>query len=519
MRALALALALIAHTAWPCSPAQLEPYTAKGHTGLRLRVSEDGSTLVDAKGNTRWSAPVSGFSVEFAADDSWVAFPPGLREDAVTIVRTRAGAKPRRVSVVGALSEDELSQLTNSSCGLLWFAGFEATPKGLVVHVSQRGQARPTQEGPAGLRFLITPDGVLSRLDPQRPVDLLAMAEGWKGPASPQRAELLSRMSGLLETPSGKRQSPGLGPLVKRVLTAADATDDELYVAGELVGHLPDTERQEATALALEKSGAVPSMLRGLPEGKERTTLAERVFSDVKQSARARAVALGVALPDESAGFGPLLAAALLDSQALVREVAAGHVGRSPGCSSAQATAVLAAYAREMKSPTPPSGEERPHERLVELLGSAVRNCLTQPPGRHAEVATALAAGLRLEDAASASPDTYLMMAAWAKANAPQSAVTWLDAAEASAKAQKYGQDKVYRNRVLQWRVLEAMKARDWVTARKRLSAFEVPADGEVALPDLSINDVGTRWVFQGPQTKVSSFVQGIEGFIQLNSR
>jgi hypothetical protein len=210
MRALVIAVALIASTAWPCTPEEPRPYARKGHTGLELHVNQRSTKLVDASGVQRWSLPVYGSEAVFAPDDSWVAFSPGLGA-LISIVRTAKGAQAVTVSVLNQLLPDERSLLTRSSCGDMWFEGFEATDRGLVVHVSQNGQARPTEPNGGALTFLVTPDGVVSREGPSRTIDLLSMAELWKGPATPERANVLYSMSRLLGTPTGREQAASLG--------------------------------------------------------------------------------------------------------------------------------------------------------------------------------------------------------------------------------------------------------------------------------------------------------------------
>lgn len=511
----ALAVVLTAAGASPCVPAELVPFTAKGSTarGLTLSVAERSSVLKEGD-QVVWTLPVSAFAVVFAPDDSWVAFSPGMRSETLQWVPTRAGAKPVSINLVGQLSRDERTFLTFSSCGLQWFSGWKATPQGLEVYVGQNGQARPTERAAPGITFLVGPDGTVARQTPELKVDVVALAETWKGPASDAREGIVGAVHRLSSTETGGAQAARLGPFLKRLFGAADARPSELDLGGRLVGLLSPAEQKEVGALALTRPGAETGLLWGLKDEAVKATFAAQVFRDSARSGRARATAVRVATGDGSAPYGALLKAALTDPDPEVRDTAGDNLARGK-CDPAALTDVLAVLRTELDRPTVVPQNQFAHVRLVEHYQRTIDLCLRdgKDPAHAATVSKAVDGGLRFDPEQYSTPELYLALIAWAEQGNPASVPALLDLAEASSGAQKYGHGEQVLPRVIQWRVLRALKARDKKTAAAQLARLDPKSRNRV--PSITVADVGAAGKFAGREETVSEFVKRMKPLVK----
>lgn len=511
-RAACLATIFFGSIAWPCMPAPFEAFTAKGNTTRRLtvEVGERSSELKQA-GETVWKLPVTAFSVLFADDDTWVAFSPGLGETKIRIAGTAVKAQVSEVDVVSRLTQDERTFLTFSSCGTQWFAGWKSSPKGLRVFVTQKGQARPTQAEAAGIEFLIAPDGTVTRVTAALEVDLLKLAEAWTGPASPARAEIAASISQLSATQTGRAQAAKLGPYLKRVFATADSAADELEGAARLVGLLPGAEAKNLIAVVLGRPGFEAPLLWGLPQGELRDSLAARVFADSSRSARARSTAVRVGTSDGANGYGPMLKAALNDPDPDVRGTAADNVQRAK-CTCPMLNDVLVVLAKEISKPTTAPADKFAHGRLVGNYQGAVSRCMRDATDatRHAMVAAAIEGGLRFEPAEYVTPLIYTELLPWAELAAPASVETLLALAEESCGAQKYEGGKAPLSRVVQWRVLRAIKANDLKEARAQLELLR-RKDSNGRVPALQPEDLGVDWKVADREERTSEFIARIQ--------
>ncbi len=295
---------------------------------------------------------------------------------------------------------------------------------------------------------------------------MIKLADQWKGPASPARADLAAGIARLSSTETGRAQAAKLSPFIRRVFATADATPPELDTAARLVGAVPPAEAGELVEVILARPGWEAPLLWDLPDGEPRRSLAERVFKDPTRSGRARATA-------------------------------AAAMGR---CSRPRSRI------RILRCATPPA--------------TAISRCLgdASDATRHATVAAAIQRGLRLEPTEYSTPLIYLELVAWAEHAAPQSVVELLALAEKACGVQKHDTGKVLIHRVVQWRLLRALKASDLKQARVQLALLK-PKNGYDRIPMLEPTDLGTSWKVSGREERMSDFVARMQQRIDPSSK
>lgn|GEM_PF-3253041 len=350
-------------------------------------------------------------------------------------------------------------------------------------------------------------------------VDVIKLADQWKGPASPARADLAAGIARLSSTETGRAQAAKLSPFIRRVFATADATPPELDTAARLVGAVPPAEAGELVEVILARPGWEAPLLWDLPDGEPRRSLAERVFKDPTRSGRARATAVRVGTGDGSSGYGPMLKAALTDPDPEVRDTAGDSVARAK-CTEPLLNDVLAVLATELARPTMVPGNKWAHTRLVDHYQNAISRCLgdASDATRHATVAAAIQRGLRLEPTEYSTPLIYLELVAWAEHAAPQSVVELLALAEKACGVQKHDTGKVLIHRVVQWRLLRALKASDLKQARVQLALLK-PKNGYDRIPMLEPTDLGTSWKVSGREERMSDFVARMQQRIDPSSK
>lgn len=509
--ALALLALLLPRIAWPCSPAPHEPHVVKG-TGPRkllLDVGQRESVLREGE-KELWRQPIVTHRQFFGSGEAFVVFVPDLDDQELVLVPTRAGAAPIRANVVQALSEDERSQLTHSSCGLLWNGGMEPTPEGIKVFVSQSGQRRPTQARIEPLTFLVKPSGEVTRLSKQVPIDFRKLAEQWKGPPSAARAGVLEEILRLSETPTGQAQGGTLGPLIDRVLAAPDATEPELGMAGSMIGLLPLEEAELRATGAIKNKVAVPGVLWGLsrPQPALAAKLAEVVFDDPKQSPRARQIAVQIAGQHGTAGLVPIVRRALADKDPMVQEAAADNLNRTK-CS--EETAAVATQSLAAATP-----------RAASDLLSHLQGCMRddQTGERAKQLGAAVKGGLKLPSGPELTslPEVYFLLAISADGQGDAASADGLarKAKEALAKQKHpYGGTEVALGA---WEVLRAIRANNKTRALKAIEALEATASFErsaVCRFDVALaKNMTSPW--RCPNNSASQFVKDARAHLGL---
>ena len=104
----------------------------------------------------------------FAADDSWVAL-LDLGNGIVWIGPTASGSRVRKADLWLEFSEAEKTAIESTSCGAVWFDGWEATANGVRFFVNQLGKQATAAEPRHRLSLLIRPGGAIEREQGPKP--------------------------------------------------------------------------------------------------------------------------------------------------------------------------------------------------------------------------------------------------------------------------------------------------------------------------------------------------------------
>jgi hypothetical protein len=160
MRCLAICVVLMLPSlALPCVKRPREDWSKVSPSGA-WRADVGGRLRLSQKGVPKWSVRGGPDVIEFSADEKWLA---ALDGDTLTLYEVATGRAAAVADPRSVLTEDERSRFTQSSCGVMWFAGLKLERDGAHVFITQRGQLPPIYEGPKDLEVIVSYEGQLTR--------------------------------------------------------------------------------------------------------------------------------------------------------------------------------------------------------------------------------------------------------------------------------------------------------------------------------------------------------------------